>query len=483
MSVPGPTLRGSRAGQPGMRRAGERERVRGELAGVRPGGGWFRRTSGESVPPPPAAPAPALPAASDPAPRTAPAPLPLTGAEERSRTLSLIDFLADYDARRNPPVYDIRKYGLFLLRDTDLPGVAGVRLTPGEDAWLSVDFLDLPPRPEVPEDLAGLLGDSSTIRAEVRPEVPEPSGGNGPGEPEAAVDPALAAAAGRWITDVWEPFAARWAEVTAAKTLHRDLFQQRERLAMDRESVELVWGFGRLRWQHDGELIDHPLLCIPVEVEQDDVSQRIQVRPAGAPEVEARCLAGLTLADRARFLSIRQSVNDEGADLWDASLLQGLLRPLIRAIDHEGTLAGQAPPPADTGAAVADGSWVLFMRRKLPDYPGFLERMRALYRDESVAVPATLQAIVTDAPSALASQALARRRRRRSTTRNRCSFRCPRMRSSSASWPRPSTAPASPCRARRGPASHTRSPTSSVTTSRTGNGCWSSPRRNRRCGP
>ncbi len=90
--------------------------------------------------------------------------MPLTGAEERSRTLSLIDFLADYDARRNPPVYDIRKYGLFLLRDTDLPDVAGVRLTPGEDAWLSVDFLDLPPQPEVPAELAGLLGDSSTIR-------------------------------------------------------------------------------------------------------------------------------------------------------------------------------------------------------------------------------------------------------------------------------------------------------------------------------
>jgi very-short-patch-repair endonuclease len=355
--------------------------------------------SGESVPPPPApaAPAPAAPAAA--------APAPLTGAEERSRTLSLIDFLADYDARRNPPVYDIRKYGLFLLRDTDLPGVAGVRLTPGGDAWLSVDFLDLPPRPEVPADLAGLLGDSGTIRPDVRPEVPGLSGGNVPGEPEAAVDPGLAAAAGRWISDVWEPFAARWADVTAAKTLHRDLFQQRERLAMDRESVELVWGFGRLRWRHDGELIDHPLLCIPVEVEQDSVSQRIQVRPAGAPEVEARCLAGLTLADRARFLSIRQSVNDEGADLWDAPLLQGLLRPLIRAIDHEGTLAGQAPPPPDTGAAVADGSWVLFMRRKLPDYLGFLDRMRALYRDESVPVPATLQAIVTDAPSALASQA------------------------------------------------------------------------------
>jgi len=30
--------------------------------------------------------------------------LEATGLEERARTLSLIDFLADYDARRNPPV-------------------------------------------------------------------------------------------------------------------------------------------------------------------------------------------------------------------------------------------------------------------------------------------------------------------------------------------------------------------------------------------
>ena len=48
-------------------------------------------------------------------------PPPRTGPSERARTLSLIDFLADYDARRNPPVYDIRKYGLFLLREADVP--------------------------------------------------------------------------------------------------------------------------------------------------------------------------------------------------------------------------------------------------------------------------------------------------------------------------------------------------------------------------
>lgn len=104
-------------------------------------------------------------------------------------------------------------------------------------------------------------------------------------------------------------------------------------------------------------------------------------------------------------MSIRQSVNDSGTDLWDIRVLQGLLRPLIRAVDHEGTVVEHARPPTATEAAVVDGSWALFMRRRQPDYQGFLERMRALYRDESVAVPSTLQAAVSDAPSSLAAQA------------------------------------------------------------------------------
>ena len=331
-----------------------------------------------------------------------------SGSQERARTLNLIDFLADYDARRNPPVYDIKKYDLFLLRDADLPDVPGVGLSPAADAWLTVDFLDLPPKPEVPAGLAGILGESAAITPHARPELRAVTDGPDPDAAAPGADPELRAAAAQWIAAVWEPYAARWAEVTAAKTLHRDLFQQRELLATDRESLELVWGFGRLRWRPGGgEAVDHPLVCIPVEVEQDETTQRIRVCPAGAPEVEARCLAGLSLADRTAFMSIRQLVSDEGADLWDAEGLQGLLRPLIRAIDHEGTVVGQAAPPAEATAAVVDGSWVLFMRRRLPDYQGFLERMRALYRDQAVAVPDPLQAVVSDSPSALAGQAAA----------------------------------------------------------------------------
>jgi hypothetical protein len=330
-----------------------------------------------------------------------PASAPVDGhlnRPERARTLSLIDFLADYDARRNPPVYDIGKYGLYQLRDDAVLTVPGVTLAPAGVAWLSVEFIDLPSGPEVPAELTELLGDSESVSPHQRPVLRRP--------PDhlylasAPPDPELVRAAEQWIVTEWEPFAARWAEANAAKKLHRELFQQRELLTTDRDSVELVWGFGRLRWSRDGTVVDHPLITIPIEIEQDEQTQRLQVCPAGAPEVEARCLSGLTLADRPAFQSVRQSVNDDGADLWDVDVLRSLLRPLVRAIDHQGTLVDTAGQATET--ARVDGSWVLFMRRRLPDYQGFLERMRALYRDETVAVPDTLQAVVSSAPSSLA---------------------------------------------------------------------------------
>jgi hypothetical protein len=146
------------------------------------------------------------------------------GSEERARTLSLIDFLADYDARRNPPVYDIKRYDLFMLREADLPPGPGIGLSPDAEAWLAVDFLDLPQRPDVPEELVELLGDSATIGPDVRPEVRVMPDGAAPGEPAAAgepgtePDPALVTAAEQWIAAVWEPFAARWAEVTCSSS-------------------------------------------------------------------------------------------------------------------------------------------------------------------------------------------------------------------------------------------------------------------------
>lgn len=59
------------------------------------------------------------------------------------RVLQLVGFLADYDARRNPPVHDIASYDLFLERDGDVPEVPGVQVVPAGEAWLDVDFVEI----------------------------------------------------------------------------------------------------------------------------------------------------------------------------------------------------------------------------------------------------------------------------------------------------------------------------------------------------
>jgi very-short-patch-repair endonuclease len=91
------------------------------------------------------------------------------GKTAAPRVLKLIDFLSDYDAQRHPPVHDINDERLYRLDEQQLPDVPGVALTPGANTWLSVDFVNLPPRPEPPDDIAAAI--RRPIRASAPPDL------------------------------------------------------------------------------------------------------------------------------------------------------------------------------------------------------------------------------------------------------------------------------------------------------------------------
>ena len=186
------------------------------------------------------------------------------------------------------------------------------------------------------------------------------------------------------------------------KGLYRELFEQRELLASDRESLELCWGFGRLRWPLEGpnQPIDYPSLTIPVEVDLDAATNELRVRPGGAVEIESLHLSDVSLDDPTGSKAVREAWAADEGDInpWDADELAKVVRQLVRAFDHDGVVDGESPPEA--GAAVVDASWMLFMRRRRPDYQGFLDGMRELY-GTGAAIPDPLQALVIDAPSTL----------------------------------------------------------------------------------
>jgi hypothetical protein len=313
-------------------------------------------------------------------------PTPLVPIDDRSRILHLLDYLAAYDSRKNPPVQNIDDYGLFLLRETELQSSENVRLTPSADVWLTVDFVELPGL-KVPQQIVDALRDGSSISPRQRPTLAEDIHGS------VATDAEL------WIDASWAPWSRLYRERAAVKTLYRDLFDTRQRLQLDRESVELVWGFGRLRWSPQSDVhVDHPLLTIEVEIDVDPTSQQVVVRPTGAIEVETLFLSDVGVADRIGLNSARQTIAEleEPVDAWDTSAARDLYRRLARSIDDSATLDENTDP----SAPVATTDWALYLRRRRPNYQGFLDDMRDLYED-GAPIPHPLTAVVIDEPSRL----------------------------------------------------------------------------------
>jgi very-short-patch-repair endonuclease len=328
----------------------------------------------------------------------------------RTRVLSLIDYLAAYDSRRNPPIHNIGDYGMFRLVEAAIPEVPEVLLTPGADTWLTVKFCERPPRPALPLELEPLLGPASRISPTKRPQVSLPTKSGG--ERESERDPSqeagepsdgervLLGRAEEWLNRLWEPWSRRHAEVSAAKSLYRDLFEQRELLTTDRDSLELCWGFGRVQWRSkaSGFSIDYPMLSTPVEVDVDSVTNEIRIRPSGALEIEALYVSDVQLADANGFKAIREAwaADETGIDPWNRAELDDMLRRLVRTFDHDGVFV-EGPGPTED-AATARPAWTVFMRRRRPDYQGFLDSMRDLYA-QGVQIPRPLAALVVDEPS------------------------------------------------------------------------------------
>lgn len=333
----------------------------------------------------------------------------------RGQVLNVIDFLSAYDAQRNPPIRRVEDHAMFRLVGATLPDHPTVRVRPTDDLWLSVDFLDLPSQPAVPDDVAGLLLNGNSLSAGTEPElIPRPETAA-----ETDVEPAPVALrpttadddqsaekhwaekadpARSWIDKIWRPWSADWQAVQAVKKLHRALFEQRERLALDRDAVELVWGFGRLRWtDQDGDgpatVVDHPLLTVPVEIDAAHGTEQLQVRPAGPLQVEGRLLIGLDVHDRAGYTAIRQTIAGDPIDPWLVQDRDDVLRRLVRAVDDEGVLTANGSP--NSVNATVDSGWTLFLRRRVPDSEGFLQAMRELYLDDLTVVPAPLRSMLT----------------------------------------------------------------------------------------
>ena len=328
---------------------------------------------------------------------TAPAPPLVMGtgleatewsAQDAKKVGSLLDFLEAFYRISRPPIRDIRQYDEFLLREQDLPSTPGIYLSPAGDTWLSTRLVDHEKAPEVPPSLAHLLG---PLSPHTRPIV-ELDDEASDEEFQAAVE------LDQWINDVWEPWSLRWQDAEKSRSFYKQLYAVRTRLESEGGSFELIWGFGRLRWSTPQGEIDHPLITVPVEMHLNTADGVLSVEPTAAATIESGFLSEVDLADRGTFISLREEGAAEDLDLWSDSR-SDLLQQLLRFLDHDGVF--DEGNSTDEHAIVVN-HWVLYLRRRLPDYVGFLQRLRELYQN-GISPPLPFLSLVVDEPSRLAS--------------------------------------------------------------------------------
>ena len=261
-------------------------------------------------------------------------------------------------------------------------------LVPAGEVWLTSSLIDHDPAPEIPDEFRAEL--SLTLSPHERPDFPLNDDAD-----DATVERALRF--DEWTQAVWEPWSSRWQVIEASRAFYKRLYSSRSKSTMDSDSLELVWGFGRLRWANPAASIDHPLITVPVEIHLDEES-RLTVGPAGPAVIENGYLSEIALADLGTFTALRGDGAADDLDLWSDSRPELLLR-LLRSIDHDGVME-QTPSAPGSSAKLAD-EWVLSLRRRHADYLGFVEDLRRLY-EGGITPPLPFLSLAVDEPSLLA---------------------------------------------------------------------------------
>jgi hypothetical protein len=155
------------------------------------------------------------------------------------RLVALLDFLEGFYRLARPPVRDIQEYGIYQLRQRALPNVPGILLSPGADTWLSLSLVEHEAPPAPPSEFAPWVTPEGLSPLEC-PSVPLDDESN---------DDVLetAVAVDSWVRQYWEPWSTKWKINEESRAFYKMLFGLRAQLERDRDSIELVWGFGRLR--------------------------------------------------------------------------------------------------------------------------------------------------------------------------------------------------------------------------------------------
>ncbi|MGH9752063.1 MAG: AAA domain-containing protein, partial [Blastocatellia bacterium] len=238
-----------------------------------------------------------------------------------------------------------------------------------EDSWLSVyksSYDDPPPLPPVIREW--VAPSSNPTRR------PKPSPAR-EGIEKFEDAPARSMTLDDYLETQWDTWAKQVLPLFKANELYDQLFSLRQRLSVEGDRIEILWGHLFLAWNYSaGIKIHHPLLLTPLDLEFNPDRRKITLRPAQSrtTQFDLECLRDLDYPNKDNLLKYAAKINSSEAppEVWNhdqmrkiATTVTGLLST---APVEETNLYDDAPtaqPPTSPTPAIYNAP-VIFVRQR-----------------------------------------------------------------------------------------------------------------------
>lgn len=217
----------------------------------------------------------------------------------------------------------------------------------------------------------------------------------------------------RYLQDAWQPWSDAERPRRETIAIYERFFSLKQAIQSEgaEHPVELVWGVGIAVWKPGGPTIEHPLIEALVELELEERTSAILVRPRNVPPqlrlqpFYALHNDGADLVERlAREHFSRLDRDDKdfspfNRETFEPVLRQGVAQLHVSAVYHPDDMVDRTDrsvPEPGPSLRITD-SWVLYARRRSDNF--FVEDLRrlkaAVQATPPDGIPAAVQRLVT----------------------------------------------------------------------------------------
>ncbi len=186
--------------------------------------------------------------------------------------------------------------------------------------WKEVAGNDRPPVPEILADWG-----AKSQRAD---QIPEPI-------PVREIeerfddDPSRSVSLNSYLEDQWEPWAKRTLPLLKANELYDQLYSLHQRLSVEGDRIEILWGHLLLAWNYSAVIkIHHPLLVTPLNLDFNPERRNITLTPAHArtTHFDLECLRDLDYPNKDELLKYAAKINnsDSPPEVWHHNQMRGI---------------------------------------------------------------------------------------------------------------------------------------------------------------